>query len=391
LLLNRPLPGRNVLRALATVPFLVTPSVMALLWKNLFLSPSTGIIDWLLHLVGLPAVAWFSSLPLESVIFIVAWEWTPFVMLVILAGLQSIPDEVLEAAKVDGAAAWTTFWRIVIPLLRKPYEIALLFGTIFIFQTFGEIYLTTAGGPGLTTNTLPYYTYRTALNSFQIGLAATLGVIGVITNGVIAQFVAVPMASAYLLPDTISLREAALKEPVSCAVHGMHSLNPRSGDTFLIVGAGTMGLLLLQLALRGGASRVAMVDVNAQRLASAEELGATRTYKDIERALADESLGFNCVIDATGVPAVIENAFMAVKRGGKFMVFGVASNEARISLSPFRIYNDEITIVGSMAILFSFQAALDLISSGVINTEAMLTAALPLQDFPKALDMVRQG
>ena len=180
LLLNRPLPGRNILRALATVPFLVTPSVMALLWKNLFLSPSTGIIDWLLHLVGLPAVAWFSSLPLESVIFIVAWEWTPFVMLVILAGLQSIPDEVLEAAKVDGAAAWTTFWRIVIPLLRKPYEIALLFGTIFIFQTFGEIYLTTAGGPGLTTNTLPYYTYRTALSSFQIGQAATLGVIGVI-------------------------------------------------------------------------------------------------------------------------------------------------------------------------------------------------------------------
>ncbi len=180
LLLNRPLPGRNALRAVATVPFLVTPSVMALLWKNLFLSPSSGIIDWLLRLVGLPAVPWFSSLPLESVTFIVAWEWTPFVMLVILAGLQSIPDEVLEAAKVDGATAWTTFWRIVIPLLRKPYEIALLFGTIFVFQTFGEIYLTTAGGPGLTTNTLPYYTYRTALSSFQIGQAATLGVIGVV-------------------------------------------------------------------------------------------------------------------------------------------------------------------------------------------------------------------
>ena len=215
--------------------------------------------------------------------------------------------------------------------------------------------------------------------------------LGVTTNGAIAQCVAVPMSSAYLLPDTMSLREGALIEPVSCAVHGMHSLNPRSGDTFLIVGAGTMGLLLLQLALRGGASRVAMVDVNMQRLASAEELGATRTYKDIERALADESPGFNCVIDATGVPAVIENAFMAVKRGGKFMVFGVASNEARISLSPFRIYNDEITIVGSMAILFSFQAALDLISSGVINTRAMLTEALPLEDFSRALDMVRKG
>ena len=222
-------------------------------------------------------------------------------------------------------------------------------------------------------------------------LCLNYAALGVTTNGAIAQYVAVPMASAYLLPNSMSLREGALIEPVSCAVHGMHSLNPRSGDTFLIVGAGTMGLLLLQLALRGGASRVAMVDVNMQRLASAEELGATRTYNDIERALKDESLGFNCVIDATGVPAVIENAFMAVKRGGKFMVFGVASNEARISLSPFRIYNDEITILGSMAILFSFQAALDLISSGVINTQAMLTEALPLQDFSRALDMVRRG
>jgi 2-desacetyl-2-hydroxyethyl bacteriochlorophyllide A dehydrogenase len=215
--------------------------------------------------------------------------------------------------------------------------------------------------------------------------------VGVTTGGALAQYVAVPSAKAYLLPDAMSLREASLIEPVSCAVHGMHMLNPKSGDTFLIVGAGTMGLLLLQLAVRGGASRIVMVDVNAQRLARAEMLGATRTYNDIKRALADEPSGFNCVVDATGVPAVIENAFMAVKRGGKFMVFGVAPNDAHISLSPFRIYNDEITILGSMAVLFSFQAALDLLSAGVINSEAMLTAALPLDDFSKALDMVRRG
>ena len=180
LLLNRPIWGRSVLRGIATVPFLVTPSVMALIWKNLFLSPSSGMANWLLHFIGIPAVPWFSAFPLQSIIFIVAWEWTPFVMLVILAGLQSIPGEVREAAKVDGANAFTTFTRVIFPLLRKPYEIAILFGTIFIFQTFGEIYVTTAGGPGVGTNTLPYYTYRTALNSFQIGQAATLGVIGVI-------------------------------------------------------------------------------------------------------------------------------------------------------------------------------------------------------------------
>ena len=222
-------------------------------------------------------------------------------------------------------------------------------------------------------------------------LCLNYAALGVTTDGAIAQYVTVPIAKAYALPDNISLREGALIEPVSCAVHAMHVLNPRSGDTFLIVGAGTMGVLLLQLAVRGGASRVAMVDVNAQRLALAEQLGPTRTYSDIKQALKDEPLGFNCVIDATGVAPVIENAFMAVKRGGKLLIFGVASNEARISLSPFRIYNDEITIIGSMAVLFSFQAALDLISSGVINTEAMLTKALPLQDFLEALDMVRYG
>jgi 2-desacetyl-2-hydroxyethyl bacteriochlorophyllide A dehydrogenase len=215
--------------------------------------------------------------------------------------------------------------------------------------------------------------------------------VGVTTGGALAQYVAVPSAKAYVLPDNMSLREGALIEPVSCAVHGMHMLNPRSGDTFLIVGAGTMGLLLLQLAVRGGASRIAMTDVNAQRLARAEMLGATRTYTDMRHALKDEPSGFNCVIDATGVPAVIEQAFMTVKRGGKFMIFGVAPDEARISLSPFRIYNDEITILGSMAVLFSFQAALDLLSAGVINTDAMLTKAFPLEDFPEALKRVRHG
>ena len=222
-------------------------------------------------------------------------------------------------------------------------------------------------------------------------LCLNYSALGVTTGGAIAEYVSVPLSKAYLLPDTISLRAAALIEPVSCAVHGMHSLNPRSGDTFLIVGAGTMGLLLLQLAVRGGASRIVMVDVNAQRLARAEKLGATHIYNDIKQALKDEPLGFNCVIDATGVPAVIESAFIAVKRGGKFMIFGVAPHEARISLSPFRIYNDEISVIGSMAVLFSFQAALDVISAGVVNTEAMLTTALPLEDFAKALDMVRRG
>ncbi|GHO83808.1 zinc-dependent alcohol dehydrogenase family protein [Dictyobacter formicarum] len=215
--------------------------------------------------------------------------------------------------------------------------------------------------------------------------------IGDTVDGAFAEYVKVPAANAYLLPDSISYREAALIEPISCAVHGIHRLNPRLGDKCLIVGAGTMGLLLLQLLLRGGASQVVVNDTNTQRLKRAEQLGAYRTGTDIAALLKDEPLGFDCVIDATGVSQAMEAAFNAVRRGGKFMVFGVAPQEARISLSPFRIYNDEITVLGSMAVLFSYGAAVDLMSSGAIDTKAMLTLALPLEDFPSALEKVRRG
>ena len=222
-------------------------------------------------------------------------------------------------------------------------------------------------------------------------LCLNWGAIGDTVDGAFAEYVRVPAANAYVLPDNISLQEAALIEPVSCAVHGMHRLSLRSGDTVLIVGAGTMGLILMQLALRGGASRVAMVDLNTQRLERAAKLGASNVQTDINKLLEDEPLGFDCVIDVTGVARAMEGAFAAVKRGGKFMVFGVAPQEARMSLSPFRIYNDEITVLGSMAVLFSYGPALDLISGGVIDTKALLTTALPLEDFPNALNMVRKG
>jgi len=215
--------------------------------------------------------------------------------------------------------------------------------------------------------------------------------IGDTVSGGFAEYVAVPLANAYVLPDHVSFREAALIEPVACAVHGIHRLEPRLGESMVIVGAGTMGLLLLQLALRGGASRVAMMDLNTQRLVLAKKLGAYHTATSIEELLAVEPLGYDCVIDATGVGPAIESAFKVVKRGGKFMVFGVAPQEARVALSPFRIYNDEITIVGSMAILNSYQQAVDLVSGGAIDTKTMLTTALPLTDFSKALDMVQRG
>jgi threonine dehydrogenase-like Zn-dependent dehydrogenase len=236
-----------------------------------------------------------------------------------------------------------------------------------------------------------YCGYCALCRTGRENLCLNYGCMGVTIDGAFAEYVTVPASKAYVLPENFSFQQAALLEPVSCAVHGMHRLNPKSGDTFLFVGAGTMGLILLQLAVRGGASKVAVVDLNTQRLQRAATLGASVTQTDINKLLEEEPLGFDCVIDVTGAARAVEGAFAAVKRGGKLLVFGVAPSEARISLSPFRITTSEITVLGSQAILFSFGPAVHLISGGVINTEALLTTTLPLEDFPTALDMVRKG
>ena len=222
-------------------------------------------------------------------------------------------------------------------------------------------------------------------------LCENWGAIGDTVNGGFAEYVSVPVSNAYLLPEEVSYKETALIEPLSCAVLGMRRLDPQIGDSLLIFGAGTMGLLLLQLALRDGASEVSVVDLNTERLELADKLGAAHTATDAGELAEFEPLGFDCVIDATGVPKVIEGAFDEVKRGGKLTVFGVAPDDARVSLSPFRIYNDEITVLGSMAILFSYAPAVDLLLSGAIDTDALLSHEFQLDGFPDALNAVREG
>lgn len=215
--------------------------------------------------------------------------------------------------------------------------------------------------------------------------------IGDTVNGGFAELVAVPEANAYVLPEGLTYRQGALIEPVSCAVHGIHVLEPQIGDAVLIVGSGTMGLLLLQLVRHAGAARVAVLDLNARRLELAERLGATSTATELGALMDQEPLGFDCVIDATGSPRAIEPALGAVKRGGKFLVFGVAAEEARVAVSPFRIYNDEITVLGSMAVLHSYGPAVELVAQGVIDTDTLITHAMALDEFPRALENVRTG
>jgi 2-desacetyl-2-hydroxyethyl bacteriochlorophyllide A dehydrogenase len=226
-----------------------------------------------------------------------------------------------------------------------------------------------------------------ACRSGRGNLCANWGATGDTVDGAFAEQVAVPAVNAYRLPDSVSFEQGALVEPLSCAVHGVRRLGVEVGESVLVVGAGTMGLLLIQLLHRAGA-RVVAVDRVEAKTVLAESMGAYRSGTSIE-ALDGEQ--FDAVVDVTGVPAVIEQGLDAVRRGGRFLVFGVAPSEARVALSPFRVYNDEITVIGSMAVLHSFGTALDLIARGVVRTDDLVSHRLPLEEYERALEIVRGG
>lgn len=213
--------------------------------------------------------------------------------------------------------------------------------------------------------------------------------IGVTRAGACAELVAVPAANAVVLPADLPRAWGSLVEPLSCAVHGFDRLQARLADHFLIYGAGTMGLLMAQLARRAGAASVDVVDVKETRLPVAERLGADRTATSADRL--DRPQGWEVVIDATGVVSAIEDGLGRVARGGTVLVFGVAPAEATARFSPFRVYNEEITILGSMAVLHSFERARDLLVDGAIDAEAMLTHRLTLDGFEEAIAAFRSG
>ncbi|WP_020662630.1 zinc-dependent alcohol dehydrogenase family protein [Amycolatopsis benzoatilytica] len=218
-------------------------------------------------------------------------------------------------------------------------------------------------------------------------LCANWNATGDTVNGAFAEYVAVPADTCHKMPDSMTWEQGALVEPVSCAVHGVRRIGVEAGERFLVVGAGTMGLIMQQLLLRAGA-QVTMVDRNTARLPRATDLGAAAVASDVSELDGER---FDAAVDCTGAAPAIEAAFDALRRGGRLLVFGVAPAEAHVALSPFRIYNDEITIVGSMAVLNSYANALDLVANGYIDTDALITDTLPLEQYPEALAKMRSG
>jgi sorbitol/mannitol transport system permease protein len=180
LLLNRPFPGRTLARTMLISPFLIMPVAAAVVWKNLLLDPSFGLSAWVFRSLGLTSVYLVERAPLASIIGIVSWQWTPFVMLILLAGLQSLPEDVVEAARLDGAGPIGMFRYVTLPHLRRFIEIALLLEIIFVLNVFGEIFVVTSGGPGLQTTNLPYQIFLEAFSRWNIGRASAYGIFAIV-------------------------------------------------------------------------------------------------------------------------------------------------------------------------------------------------------------------
>jgi sorbitol/mannitol transport system permease protein len=192
LLLDRKFRGRGIVRTMMIAPFLVVPVAAALLWKHALFNPEYGLFNGVLtgvwNLFGgtAPQPDWISKAPLISIELALIWQWTPFMMLILLAGLQSRPLDVVEAARIDGASGWQIFRHMTFPHLRQYLELGGLLGSIYVVQNFDAVFTITSGGLG--TANLPYTIYQTFYNAQDYGRASAAGVVVVFGTILIATF-----------------------------------------------------------------------------------------------------------------------------------------------------------------------------------------------------------
>jgi sorbitol/mannitol transport system permease protein len=187
LLLDRAFRGRGIVRTMMITPFLIVPVAAALVWKHALYNPEyglfNGVLTWLFG-ANAPQPDWITMMPLGSIVATLVWQWTPFMMLIILAGLQSKPLDVIEAAKIDGASSWQIFRYMTLPHLRQYLELGALLGSIYIVQNFDAVFTITSGGLG--TANLPYTIYQTFYNAQDYGRASAAGVVVVVGTIIIA-------------------------------------------------------------------------------------------------------------------------------------------------------------------------------------------------------------
>ena len=188
LLLDRKFFGQGVVRTLLITPFLLMPVVVGLIWKNQMFHGLYGVLNWVIEKLGGTPVDWVSRHPTLSIIIVLIWQWTPFMMLIMLAGLQSQPADVLEAAKVDGAKPFAIFRQLTLSHLRPYMELGILLGTIYLIQVYDQIAVMTGGGPGSTN--VPYFVFQRSIGGgWDFGAASSYSIVVVLASIVIATIV----------------------------------------------------------------------------------------------------------------------------------------------------------------------------------------------------------
>jgi sorbitol/mannitol transport system permease protein len=203
LLLNRRFRLRWLARTLLITPFLIMPIAASLIWKHALYNPTFGLFNGTLNAVwsiwggDAPQFDYVSGTPMAAVVVSLVWQWTPFMMLILLAGLQSQPGDVMEASRVDGAGTWQTFRFITLPHLRQYIELAILLGAIYVVQTFDAVFTITQGGPGSATTNLPYEIYLTVFRAYEYGEASAAGVV-VVAGTIVVATVALRVVSTLL-------------------------------------------------------------------------------------------------------------------------------------------------------------------------------------------------
>jgi sorbitol/mannitol transport system permease protein len=187
-LFDQPFFGRGPARVLVIAPFFVMPTVSALIWKNMLMDPVNGVLAFLMRSVGLTPIDWFAKAPLAAIVIIVAWQWLPFALLILLTSLQSLDPETKESARLDGAGPFAVFRHIILPHLRRAIGVVVMLETIFLLTIFAEIFVTTSGGPGLASTNLAFLIYRYALLEFDIGGASAGGLLAIVLANIAAVF-----------------------------------------------------------------------------------------------------------------------------------------------------------------------------------------------------------
>jgi sorbitol/mannitol transport system permease protein len=202
LLLDRKFLGQGVVRTLLITPFLMMPVVVGLIWKNQMFNGLYGVLNWVIEKLGGTPVEFVSRYPTLSIAIVLVWQWTPFMMLIMLAGLQSQPADVLEAAKVDGAKPFAIFRQLTLAHLRPYMELGILLGTIYLIQVYDQIAVMTGGGPGSTN--VPYFVFEKSIGGgWEFGEASSYSIIVVIASIVIAT-IALRVLSGLLKGEDIA-------------------------------------------------------------------------------------------------------------------------------------------------------------------------------------------